>query len=162
MKTVDTIPPAWRIWLSTNPDIDGTAIWLERKFDVPVSGQWVSEFVVALPSSPSSEFSSPSSPGVVIFECTPLDGVTDGLERSRCLLMLRGSFWLTPRYIGNIAFLMNVLDCETLSSLHLSTATSSLRSWHSVGQKMIRRILHRISWKWFVCNSVYHTYAYYY
>jgi nuclear mRNA export protein SAC3 len=73
----------WRIWLSMNPDRDGTAIWLEKKFDVPSSGQWESEYVFSIPLSvgPSSSTSATPSPGIIIFECTPLEGVTDELER---------------------------------------------------------------------------------
>lgn len=73
-------PPAWHIWLSTNPETDGTAIWLEKKFDVPASGQWNSEHIFSIPIDPSGE-SSLVSPGVIIFECTPLEGVADDIER---------------------------------------------------------------------------------
>jgi hypothetical protein len=47
---------------------------------VPASGQWESDNVFAIPLSPN-DATSFSSPGVIIFECTPLEGVTDELER---------------------------------------------------------------------------------
>jgi nuclear mRNA export protein SAC3 len=63
-----------------NPSTDATAIWLERKFDVPESGQWNAENIFSIPLLPGR--GSPISPGVIIFECTPLEGVTDEIERS--------------------------------------------------------------------------------
>ncbi|KAG6840779.1 hypothetical protein C0991_004384, partial [Blastosporella zonata] len=75
--------PSWRAWLSMNPDSDATAIWLERKFDVPVSGDWVSEAVFSIPLMRTAD---PDSPGIIIFECTPLEGVTDDLERKYRIL----------------------------------------------------------------------------
>lgn len=73
-----------------NPDNDGTAIWLERKFDVPSSGRWVSENVFSMGLSPtnpsSSSSSSVESPGLIIFECTPLEGLDDDLERKYRIL----------------------------------------------------------------------------
>lgn len=65
-----------------NSDNDRTAIWLEQKFDVPGSGQWRTENVFAIsaalnePSTPTTGF-----PGLIIFECTPLEEVDDELER---------------------------------------------------------------------------------
>lgn len=62
-----------------NPDNDQTAIWLEKKFDVPHSGKWESEtvFTVLIPDNPSPEV----FPGLIVFECTPLEGVDDEIER---------------------------------------------------------------------------------
>ena len=66
-----------------NPESDATAIWLDRKFDIPASGSWVSDSIFAIPLS--SEVSSRSvlsdSPGVIVFECTPLGDVADYLEK---------------------------------------------------------------------------------
>ena len=66
-----------------NPESDATAIWLDRKFDVPASGSWVSDSIFAIPLS--SEVSNgsilSSSPGVIVFECTPLGDVADNLEK---------------------------------------------------------------------------------
>ena len=66
-----------------NPESDATAIWLDRKFDIPASGSWMSDSIFAIPLS--SEVSSGSilsgSPGVLVFECTPLGGVADNLEK---------------------------------------------------------------------------------
>lgn len=61
-----------------NPENDGTAIWLERKFDVPKSGRWESETVFSIPLSVGD---TQFYPGVIVFECTPLDEITDELER---------------------------------------------------------------------------------
>jgi hypothetical protein len=63
-----------------NPETDATAIWLERKFDVPASGQWNTEIIFSIPLTPSGE--APKSPGIIVFECTPLEGVMDEIERS--------------------------------------------------------------------------------
>lgn len=65
------------MWLSMNPESDGTAIWLERKFDVPGTGEWASETVFAVPRADPAE----ASPGLVVFECTPVEGIDDELER---------------------------------------------------------------------------------
>ena len=63
-----------------NPENDGTAIWLECKFNVPESGQWESESIYSMPLSGVNP-QLPPSPGLIVFECTPLDDVTDDLER---------------------------------------------------------------------------------
>ena len=62
-----------------NPESDGTAIWLEKKFDVPASGQWDSELIFSIPLA-SSELSE-GWPGLLVFECTSLEGMTDEIER---------------------------------------------------------------------------------
>lgn len=61
-----------------NPENDETAIWLERKFDVPQSGRWESETVFSIPLSVGD---TQFYPGVIVFECTPLDEITDKLEK---------------------------------------------------------------------------------
>ena len=69
----------WCLWVSTNTDNDNTAVWVERKFDVPSSGYWVSETVFSIPA-----FSKPEgqgSPGLIVFERTPLEEVDDEIER---------------------------------------------------------------------------------
>lgn len=78
-RTSGIFPPGWQIWLSMNPESDATAIWLERKFDVPASGLWNTENIFAIPLKSSGD--SPNSPGVIVFECTPLEGVMDEIER---------------------------------------------------------------------------------
>lgn len=76
-------PPHWRIWLSTNAENDGTAIWLDRKLDVPGAGQWVSKVVFSIPLDSKPEAStSPESPGLILFERTPLGDIDDPIERS--------------------------------------------------------------------------------
>lgn len=101
----------WQIWLSMNPEMDGTAIWLERKFDVPASGQWISDIIFSIPFA-SSRFSQ-VSPGLIVFERTPLEGITDDIERyfrsfvyDHCLFISYG--------LGNIVFWMTVLVYVTL------------------------------------------------
>lgn len=79
--------PAWRLWLSMNPDSDATAIWLERKFDVPESGHWVSEIIFSI--SPTKDPTALDFPGLIVFECSPLEGVVDDLERFVYLLLAR-------------------------------------------------------------------------
>ncbi|KAF9484566.1 hypothetical protein BDN70DRAFT_872349 [Pholiota conissans] len=71
----------WNVWLSMNPESDATAIWLERKFDVPASGSWVSEAVFSIPLSSAGGPSSVGYPGLIVFERTPLGDVNDELER---------------------------------------------------------------------------------
>jgi hypothetical protein len=62
-----------------NPETDATAIWLERKFDVPASGQWNTENIFSIPLNYSED--SSNSPGVIVFESTPLESVVDEIER---------------------------------------------------------------------------------
>lgn len=71
----------WQIWLSVNPESDATAIWIERKFNVPDSGEWVSEAIFSIPLSPSKLSKEPGYPGMLVFECTPIEGVPDEIER---------------------------------------------------------------------------------
>ncbi|KAI0942263.1 hypothetical protein AcW1_002940 [Taiwanofungus camphoratus] len=80
-------PLAWHVWLSMNPENDGTAIWLQHKFDVPASGNWISENVFSIPVV--SEVQGPplqGSPGFIIFERTPLEGIGDDIERKYRIL----------------------------------------------------------------------------
>ena len=119
-KRVKTLKPSalklpWHIWLSLNPESDATAIWLERKFDMPTSGSWVNESVFSIPLSSAGDPASTGYPGVIVFECTPLGEVTDDLEKyenlSNFLFVLAQILFTT----GNIAFWMTVLDCERSS-----------------------------------------------
>ena len=85
-KHVRTLNPStlklpWQIWLSMNPDSDATAIWLERKFDVPASGSWASESVFSIPISSAGGPSTSGYPGLIVFECSPLGDITDDLEK---------------------------------------------------------------------------------
>lgn len=83
-----SLHPSWGVWLSMNPESDATAIWLERKFDVPASGRWVSDVVFSIPGmSPKDHAVNMDSPGIIIFECSPLEGLTDELERFVLLLV---------------------------------------------------------------------------
>ncbi len=67
------------MWLSMNTENDKTAIWLEHKFDVPSSGRWISETVFSIPAfkKPQAE----DSPGLIVFERTPVEGVDDEIEK---------------------------------------------------------------------------------
>ncbi|KAJ7207064.1 hypothetical protein GGX14DRAFT_456067 [Mycena pura] len=81
----------WRLWLSLNPESDATAIWLECKFDIHGSGgQWEAETVFSIPvvsTSPHSHAPTPDRyPGLIVFECTPLEDVEDSLERKYRIL----------------------------------------------------------------------------
>ncbi|KAF7349173.1 Nuclear export factor [Mycena sanguinolenta] len=92
-KPSPSSPALWRIWLSLNPESDGTAIWLECKFDVKGSGgRWETETVFSIPVAPKPPSIHPPTttaegyPGVIVFECTPLEGVDDDLERKYRIL----------------------------------------------------------------------------
>jgi hypothetical protein len=76
-----TLRLPWDIWLSLNPESDATAIWLERKFDMPDSGSWVSDSVFTIPLAPSKSPRAPGFPGMIVFECTPVGDVVDELEK---------------------------------------------------------------------------------
>ncbi|KJA18922.1 hypothetical protein HYPSUDRAFT_44772 [Hypholoma sublateritium FD-334 SS-4] len=80
-----TLKLPWNIWLSMNPESDGTAIWLERKFDVPASGAWVSEAVFSIPLATGGPDTA-GYPGLIVFEATPLGDVSDELEKKYRIL----------------------------------------------------------------------------
>ncbi|PIL32442.1 hypothetical protein GSI_05144 [Ganoderma sinense ZZ0214-1] len=69
----------WCLWVSMNTENDNTAVWVERKFDVPTSGNWVSENVFSIPAFKKPE--GQGSPGLIVFERTPLEGVEDEIEK---------------------------------------------------------------------------------
>lgn len=71
------------LWLSLNPENDGTAIWVERKFDMPDSGTWASEHVFSIALAPGADS---RSPGLLIFECSPLHGLEDEIEKKYRIL----------------------------------------------------------------------------
>ena len=48
---------------------------------MPESGQWASEAVFSIPVAPTIHVDKSGFPGLIVFECTPLEGVTDDLER---------------------------------------------------------------------------------
>jgi hypothetical protein len=72
------VPFDYCLWLSLNLENDGTAVWVERKFDIPDVGAWVSERVFTIPLVPGA---ASCSPGLVVFECTPSYGVDDEIEK---------------------------------------------------------------------------------
>ncbi|KAL5512415.1 hypothetical protein ACEPAG_3407 [Sanghuangporus baumii] len=107
---VDEIPSDWGTWLCMNSSNDKTAIWLEQKFDVPQSGSWESESVFAIPIS--TEPSSIVFPGMIVFECTPLEEVDDEIERKYRVLddcaRLRDVISMLPEdryYIPSLLFI---------------------------------------------------------
>ncbi|KAH9986845.1 SAC3/GANP/Nin1/mts3/eIF-3 p25 family-domain-containing protein [Russula vinacea] len=107
------------LWLSLNPENDGTAIWVERKFDMPNDGAWVSERVFSIPLAAGA---ASRSPGLVVFECTPLHGVDDEIERKYRVLddcaRLREVIETFPEdrhFIPSVLFILwNEDDSETL------------------------------------------------
>lgn len=80
VQHLDEMPARWQIWVSTNPVSDPTAIWVEKKFDIPNSGSWASETVFSIPIA-EQRGAQQAHPGVIVFECTPLEGEGDSLER---------------------------------------------------------------------------------
>ncbi|TFK51381.1 hypothetical protein OE88DRAFT_1659360 [Heliocybe sulcata] len=81
-KKLRRTPQSWNVWLSMNPDVDSTAIWVQRKFNVPESGRWMSESSFEIPySNASAAGTSTSAPALLVFECTPIADVEDDLER---------------------------------------------------------------------------------
>lgn len=80
-STKNPFPDNWCAWLSLNQESDGTAIWLEQKFNVPESGKWKNDHVFQMPISKDHVELVRSYPGIVVFERTPLTGVTDILGR---------------------------------------------------------------------------------
>ncbi|KAF8489184.1 hypothetical protein F5888DRAFT_1796223 [Russula emetica] len=107
------------LWLSLNPENDGTAIWVERKFDMPNAGAWVSEQVFSIPLLPGA---TSRSPGLVVFECTPLYSVDDEIEKKYRVLddcaRLREVIETFPddrHFIPSVLFILwNEDDSETL------------------------------------------------
>ncbi|KAF9046941.1 hypothetical protein BDZ89DRAFT_1058411 [Hymenopellis radicata] len=75
----------WDVWLALNEDREGTAIWIEDKFTpehqrkrfVPFEEQSGGVVVVE---------TAGGAPGLIVFECTPLGGVEDELERGYAAL----------------------------------------------------------------------------
>lgn len=63
-----------------NLDNDQTAIFLEQKFNVPESGSWETNLIFSIPVS-ESEVGTDSFPGLLVFECAPLDVISDDIER---------------------------------------------------------------------------------
>jgi hypothetical protein len=83
--TPHAVPESWSAWLSLNQDNDGTAIWLELKFDVPDSGSWKDANVFQIPVVPQPH-NKALYPGIIIFERTPVGEVEDPLERKYRML----------------------------------------------------------------------------
>ncbi|KAJ2912862.1 hypothetical protein MD484_g7546, partial [Candolleomyces efflorescens] len=117
------LPATWEIWLSTNPVHDPTAIWLDTKFDVPESGNWISENVFSIPLEKES-VSGKAYPGTVVFECSPVEGVDDELERKYRVLddcaRLRDivkSFPSRRYFVPSILFVAHVHSAEPYGEL---------------------------------------------
>ena len=77
-------PFDWALWLSVNDNDseEATATWVQKKFDVPESGAWRDSNVFSVPLTPHAEA---ASPGLIVFECTPANGVDDIEKRYRAL-----------------------------------------------------------------------------
>jgi len=82
----ERLPSNWLVWLSINQDKDGTAIWLQRKFDVPSSGTWLSGNVFQIGHATSSVGAENGAPGLIIFECTPFEDFDDEIEKKYRIL----------------------------------------------------------------------------
>lgn len=82
----ENLPSNWFIWLSINQDNDGTAIWLQRKFDVPSSGTWLSDKIFQISSATPTVGAEGGTPGLIIFECTPFEDLDDELEKKYRIL----------------------------------------------------------------------------
>jgi nuclear mRNA export protein SAC3 len=80
MLLSSSLASEWAAWVSMNPENDRTAIWLECKFDIPASGEWLDDSIFSIPLSDNGN-SSTRFPGIVVFECTPFKGVTDEIEK---------------------------------------------------------------------------------
>ncbi|KIL56004.1 hypothetical protein M378DRAFT_17465 [Amanita muscaria Koide BX008] len=81
----ETVPSLWQIWLSMNPNSGATAIWMERKFDVPDSGMNRDigrRSISSLYLPPQTPVAQKGSLGIVIFKCMPIQNVKDDIERS--------------------------------------------------------------------------------
>jgi hypothetical protein len=80
------LPSNWLVWLSINQDNDGTAIWLQRKFDVPSSGTWLSDKIFRIGLTTSTVDADDGAPGLILFECTPFEDLDDELEKKYRIL----------------------------------------------------------------------------
>ena len=90
----------WCTWISVNTENEHTALWVQKKFDVPEQGHWVSENVFSIPA-----FDKPAvhgSPGLIVFERTPLEGVDDEIERCVSCCLAEKHDGLNPQ-LGNTA-----------------------------------------------------------
>lgn len=97
-----------------NPENDRTAIWLEQKFDVPESGTWESEVVFSIPIPPNP--TREGFPGLIVFECTPLEEVADEIERYVSFIILSGMNF----DIGSERKYRVIDDCARLRDIILS------------------------------------------
>lgn len=139
------------LWLSLNPENDGTAIWVEKKFDMPNGGAWVSErvFSISLAAVAASR-----SPGLVVFECTPLHGVDDEIEK--CVFFFCVCFEREkPKVdvvVGNIEFWTIVRGYGKLSRHFLKIDILFPRSCLFFGTRTILRRYLMICVIWYVTS----------
>jgi nuclear mRNA export protein SAC3 len=79
---VSVIPPVWRIWVLANPKNDETAIFLQKKFNVPESGTFLTDNVFSIPLAPDKPMPATldECPGLIVFECEPPES-SDDIER---------------------------------------------------------------------------------
>lgn len=84
LKLQRSVLAEWRLWLAVNPFFDPTAIWLEKKFDAEPLGDLSVELVTTLPAIPTPSPFPRGSPGLIVFERTPLEYVKDDIEKYAC------------------------------------------------------------------------------
>ena len=81
LKLQRSVLAEWRLWLAVNPFFDPTAIWLEKKFDAEPLGDLSVELVTTLPAIATPSPFPRGSPGLIVFERTPLEYVKDDIEK---------------------------------------------------------------------------------
>lgn len=148
----------WNIWLSLNPESDSSAIWIERKFDVPKSGRWANETVFEIPvlgqgeeniSGVTTNGKGKAKAGIqmkeeeelgkytglIVFECVPTDLVKDDIEK---FVFLTQVFLRIPEIdatlTGNIVYWMIAQDFVILLTLFPQSDIISFRCWFSDGE----------------------------
>jgi len=100
-----------------NPESDATAIWLERKFDVPASGSWVSESIFSIPLSSAGGPSATGYPGLIVFECSPLGDITDVLEKYVLFRDLDADALCSPWWVLALRKYRILDDCSRLREI---------------------------------------------
>ncbi|KZT35365.1 hypothetical protein SISSUDRAFT_174346 [Sistotremastrum suecicum HHB10207 ss-3] len=79
---VPPLPMDWEIWMSLNDENEQSALWLRTKFDQ--SSEASDHGVLRIPLYDTQD-TADGSPGLLIFECTPMAEGVSGHERSRII-----------------------------------------------------------------------------
>ena len=134
LKMQRSVLAEWRLWLAVNPFFDPTAIWLEKKFDAEPLGDFSVELVTALPAIPTPSPFPRGSPGLIVFERTPLEYVKDDIEKYAVHLCSLGSR-LIVAFVDDCAYSMTPYGCVTSwqACLPLQIDALSQRWWSSIG-----------------------------